>query len=79
MDGKDPFAARKQEKNLEKAKQNKRELKNIQNSINPKGTEKNPIIKDKKLRRKMFEKSRLDNEKKALDKTLEKGISNMNN
>jgi hypothetical protein len=73
MNGQDPFAVRKQEKNLEMAKQKKRELKNLENTVNPKGTEKNPIIKDKKLRRQMQEKTRLENEKKALDKTLEKG------
>ncbi len=73
MDGQDPFAVRKQEKNLAAAKQKKRELKNIQNSLDPKGTEKIPL-KDKKLRKHMQEKSRLDSEKLALDKTLEKGM-----
>ncbi len=76
MDGQDPFAVRKQEKNLEVAKQKKRELKNIQNSLDPKGlrrTEKTPLVKDKKLKRQLAEKTRLQNEKSALDKTLEKG------
>jgi len=58
---------------LAAAKQKKRELKNIQNSLDPKGSDKIPF-KDKKLRKQMQEKSRLEGEKIALDKTLEKGI-----
>jgi hypothetical protein len=72
MEGKDPFNLRKQEKNLAAAKQKKRELKNIQNSLDPKGTDKIPY-KDKKLRKQMQDKSRLETEKITLDKTLEKG------
>jgi len=72
MAGGDPFANRKQEKNLVAAKQKKRELKNIQNSINPKENE-NKFVKDKKLKKHLQDKTRLESEKSALDKTLEKG------
>ena len=72
MVGGDPFVTRKQEKNLGAAKQQKRELKNDQNSLNPKGNQ-NKFVKDKKVRKHMQEKTRLEGEKSALDKTLEKG------
>jgi regulator of ribosome biosynthesis len=80
MEGKDPFALRKQQKDLIKMKQNKREMKNAErrNKSNDKG-EKNSQPNDKlpkinkKIHQQKNEKDKLKKDKKGLEKTLETG------
>ena len=80
MEGKDPFTLRSQEKKLGQMKQKKREMKNSENDKKTKSKDNN--IKDiKEAPTKSFKKtpkneklkSKLKNDKKGLDKTLEIG------
>jgi hypothetical protein len=73
MAGQNPFTLRKQEKNLQSAKQKKRELKNIENGL--KDGKKEKSVDSKKTNKKdgKNKKTKLDNDKNLLDKTLETG------
>jgi response regulator of citrate/malate metabolism len=65
MEGTDPFTLRKQEKTLNKMKQQKKELKNVENA--QKNIKKSKQVKDTKHGKDL----KLKNDKKGLEKTLE--------
>ncbi len=85
MEGKDPFALRKQDKKLSKMKQMKSEMKNEEFRKGKKssktGNEKTEGLTQPRMNKKMTkiekDRNRLKADKKGLDKTLETGKLNL--
>lgn len=68
-EGQDPFAMKKTEKKLAQLKQQKKQMKNVENSKKD-GSEKRDKV-GKKMNKNDKVKSKLSNDKKGLEKTLE--------